>query len=69
MSQNISKIDEIRSNMTEEATDLLDRLLTTKHANGRHVVSAPALAQLLASTCKTEISTSSVKRYRSKVSA
>lgn len=62
----VSKIDLIKADMDEEAAELLDRLLTTKHQNGKFVVSAPALAELLRTTMKTEISKDAVWRYRSK---
>ena len=60
----VGKVEELRSGLSGEALELFDKLLTTRHANGDFVVSAPALAQLFRAYLKCDIGKDSVWRYR-----
>ena len=62
----MSKIEDLRKSLPQEAVELLDKLIETRDPRGNFVVSAPAVSQLICSTLRCNVGTDSVWRYRRK---
>ena len=62
----MSKIEDLRNALPQEAVELLDKLIETRDAKGDFIVSAPAVSHLIRTTLRCDIGTDSVWRYRRK---